>query len=150
MSAAVKYKESIQATPDMIPTGIMAGNENVDFSDNGGSVSRRRVDWYFGNPPTVVDAEIPAKLAAELAGIILLCNRCYLTAVNRVRSGRVWDYLPRFFHAQRIENQEQTNSLIHFLNNGPLQFAQGQYMQLRDFTRATRRTAASTTRRRAR
>ena len=62
----------------------------------------------------------------------------------------MWDYLPRFFHAQRIENQEQTNSLIHFLNNGPLQFAQGQYMQLRDFTPSDKRTAAETTRRRTR
>lgn len=133
--AAKKYKDALQLLPEEIPTGMMAGNENIDFHDNGSSVSRRRVDWYFGNPVTVVDQSLPQKLQQEIPAIICICNRTYLSAVKAVK-GRIWNSLPRYFQDLQAENAEQTNALVHFLNNSSgLRFEESAYMLMTDFTR---------------
>ena len=133
--AAKKYKDALQMLPEEIPTGMMAGNENIDFHDNGSSVSRRRVDWYFGNPVTLVDPSLSSKLHNEIPAIICVCNRTYLSAVNNVK-GRIWNSLPRYFQDLQAENAEQTNALVHFLNNNSgLRFDESAYMLMTDFTR---------------
>ena len=135
--AAKKHKDALQMLPEDIPTGMMGGNENIDFHDNGSSVSRRRVDWYFGNPVTVVDPTLPDKLRAEIPATICITNKTYLRAVNQTSrgNGRIWNYLPRYFQDLQAENSEATNALVHFLNHGPLTFGEHLYMLFRDFTR---------------
>lgn len=134
-AAAAKYKEAFQMQPSEIPTGMMAMNEQINFHDKGSSVSRRCVDWYFGNPVDEVDPNLNNTLKQELPAIICVCNRTYLAAVNKVKT-RIWDYLPRYFQDLQTETAEQTNALVHFLNNNSeLKFEDGIYMFMSDFTR---------------
>lgn len=134
LSCARKYAVSpVQFTPFDVP-GFMAGNETINFSDNSGSVSRRRVDWYFGNPVRETDPELPGKLRDEIGHIIFATNEVYLEATSKVRS-RIWNYLPEYFHAMRAENAAQTNALTHMLQNAPLEFGSALYMHFSEFQR---------------
>ena len=95
---------------------MMAGNENIDFEDNAGSASRRRVDFYFETMVNNVDPDLSIKLAAEIAIIIAVSNWAYLKKANMVKS-KIWRYLPDYFLELQKEHAEHTNSLEHFLGN---------------------------------
>jgi hypothetical protein len=118
-------------------SGMMAGNENIEFHDNGDSVSRRRVDLYFGVAVNHVDVELPQKLFDELGSIICVCNEAYLARAREVKS-RIWNYLPEYFINMRQENAAQTNALEHFLMYGNVEFGpvrEGYYVHQVDFSR---------------
>lgn len=134
LASAKKYAvETIEFDPFDLP-GMMGANETIDFHDNGESVSRRRVDFHFGQPITQVDPFMPEKLKEELGHIIVRCNEEYLRKTILVKS-RVWDYLPEYFWELRKENAAQTNSIENFLQNGRLEFHPNYYIQQTDFQR---------------
>lgn len=137
LATGKKYAvESEQFNPFDL-SGMMAGNENIDFHDNGDSVSRRRVDFYFGNPVTEVDPNLPTSLANNLGSIIYMCNEEYLRKTKEVTS-KIWNFLPSYFVEMRKENAAQTNALEHFLMHGNLEFGSadsGFYISHAEFTR---------------
>jgi hypothetical protein len=134
LASAKKYAiETIEFDPFDLP-GMMGANETIDFKDNGESVSRRRVDFHFGQPIQHVDPKMPEKLREELGHIIVKCNEEYLQKTIDVKS-RIWDTLPDYFIELRKENAAQTNSLEHFLQNGKIEFHPNYYMAQNEFQR---------------
>ncbi len=134
LASAKKYAvETIEFDPFDLP-GMMGANETIQFHDNGESVSRRRVDFSFGQPIQNVDPLMPEKLKEELGHILVKCNEEYLKKTIEVKS-RIWDYLPNYFIELRKENAASTNSLEHFLQNGRLEFHPEFYMVQNDFQR---------------
>jgi hypothetical protein len=120
VSTGCKYGEPILFDPFDLPGG-MAGNERIGWSDNGESISRRIVDFYFGKLVTNADPMLPAELFKELGAIMYVCNEAYLEKTTHVKS-RIWNSLPKYFWDLRKENAAQTNPLTHFLQNGRLEF----------------------------
>jgi len=132
LASAKKYAvETIEFDPFDLP-GMMGANETIQFHDNGESVSRRRVDFSFGQPIQQVDPLMPEKLKDELGHILVKCNEEYLRKTIEVKS-RIWDYLPEYFIELRKENAASTNSLEHFMQNGRLEFHPDFYMVQSDF-----------------
>lgn len=132
LASAKKYAvETIEFDPFDLP-GMMGANETIEFHDNGESVSRRRVDFHFGQPILQVDPLMPEKLKHELGHTIVRCNEEYLKKTIEVKS-RIWDSLPEYFIELRKENAAQTNSLENFLQNGRLEFHPDYYIQQSEF-----------------
>ena len=134
LASAKKYAvETIEFDPFDLP-GMMGANETIEFKDNGESVSRRRVDFHFGQPIQHVDPNMPEKLKEELGHIIVRCNEEYLNKTKEVKS-RIWDSLPEYFIELRKENAAQTNSLENFLQNGKIEFHPDYYIIQTEFQR---------------
>jgi hypothetical protein len=134
LASAKKYAvEAIEFDPFDLP-GMMGANETIEFHDNGESVSRRRVDFWFGQPIMNVDPTMPEKLAAELGHIMYVCNEAYLRKTREVKS-RIWDSLPEYFIELRKENAASTNALEHFLQNARVEFHPDYYMSQSEFQR---------------
>jgi hypothetical protein len=134
LASAKKYAvDTIDFDPFDLP-GMMGANETINFNDNGESVSRRRVDFWFGLPIQNVDPKMPEKLKQELGHIIYSCNEAYLRKTKEVKS-RIWDSLPEYFLDLRKENAANTNSLEHFLQNGRLEYHPEYYMTQTEFQR---------------
>lgn len=134
LASAKKYAvETIEFDPFDLP-GMMGANETIQFHDNGESVSRRQVDFWFGQPIMNVDPMMPEKLNAELGHIIYTCNEAYLRKTREVKS-RIWDSLPEYFLDLRRENAANTNALEHFLQNGRLEYHPDYYMTATEFQR---------------
>ena len=134
LASAKKYAvETIEFDPFDLP-GMMGANETIDFRDNGESVSRRRVDFYFGQAIQRVDPFMPEKLKEEMGHIIVRCNEEYLQKTTQVKS-KIWDSLPEYFIELRKENAAQTNSLENFLQNGKIEFHPDYYMLQTEFHR---------------
>jgi len=134
LASAKKYAvETIEFDPFDLP-GMMGANETIEFKDNGESVSRRRVDFHFGQIIQHVDPQMPEKLKEELGHIIVRCNEEYLQKTKEVKS-RIWDSLPEYFIELRKENAAQTNSLENFLQNGKIEFHPDYYITQTEFQR---------------
>ena len=134
LASAKKYAvETIEFDPFDLP-GMMGSNETIEFKDNGESVSRRRVDFHFGQIIQHVDPQMPEKLKEELGHIIVRCNEEYLKKTKEVKS-RIWDSLPEYFIELRKENAAQTNSLENFLQNGKIEFHPDYYIIQTEFQR---------------
>lgn len=134
LASAKKYAvDTIDFDPFDLP-GMMGANETIHFHDNGESVSRRRVDFHFGQPILTVDPMMPEKLRDELGHIMYACNEAYLRKTKEVKS-RIWDSLPEYFLELRRENAANTNSLEHFLQNARVEFHPDYYMSQNEFQR---------------
>ena len=132
LASAKKYAiETVEFDPFDLP-GMMGANESIDFHDNGESVSRRRVDFWFGQPILSVDPSMPEALKRELGHIIYLCNEAYLRKTIEVKA-RIWDHLPHYFIELRKENAAATNALEHFLQNGRLEYHPDFYISQSEF-----------------
>ncbi len=134
LASAKKYAvETIEFDPFDLP-GMMGSNETIEFKDNGESVSRRRVDFHFGQIIQHVDPRMPEKLKEELGHILVRCNEEYLQKTKEVKS-RIWDSLPEYFIELRKENAAQTNSLENFLQNGKIEYHPDYYVNQNEFQR---------------
>ncbi len=134
LASAKKYAvETTEFDPFDLP-GMMGANETIEFHDNGESVSRRRVDFYFGTPVQRVDPDMPEKLKKELGSIIYICNEAYIRKTIEVK-GRIWDSLPDYFLELRKENAAATNALEHFLQHGRLEYHPTYYITQTEFQR---------------
>ena len=132
LATAKKYAvETTDFDPFDLP-GLTGANENLDFHDAGESISRRRIDFYFTNPVTQVDPEMPEKLKKELGNIIHICNEAYLEKCRTVKS-RVWNVLPQYFIELRQENAAATNALEHFLQRANLEYHPDYCITLKEF-----------------
>lgn len=134
LASAKKYAvETTEFDPFDLP-GMMGANETIEFHDNGESISRRRIDFYFTNPIMHVDPDMPEKLLHELGHIMYICNEAYLRKTREV-TGRVWEFLPAYFLELRNENAASTNALEHFLQQGKIEYDPSYYMAMQEFQR---------------
>lgn len=101
---------------------ILAGNQVPGWVDNSGSVNRRIVLFEFNHTIRNGDAQLGAKLEAELPVILRKVNRAYLEAVRLFARDNVWKHLPEAFHAAKRDLSETTNSIVSFLASGALTY----------------------------
>jgi phage/plasmid-associated DNA primase len=113
---AEKYKnaESVSWKAHM----SMGGNMLPRYKNNSGSVSRRTVVFSFWKAVRHVDTHLDKKLDLEIPIIMKLCITGYLWAVNKYEGKGIWSILPKYFHENKDEMEQTTNSLQHFIRSG--------------------------------
>lgn len=134
VSISIKHKTA-EFVRWKIP-GIMAGNDNPGYVDNGGSLARRLVTFAFMRPvdKKKSDPDLGKKLKLEIPTILKKCVRAYLETVNKYKGKDVWAFLPLYFKKHRDELAEQTNGLIYFLRSEEyVEFGKTNYCKLNDF-----------------
>lgn len=134
VSISIKHKTA-EFVRWKIP-GIMAGNDNPGYVDNGGSLARRLVTFAFMRPvdKKKSDPDLGKKLKSEIPTILKKSVKAYLTTVNQYRGKDIWSFLPQYFKKHRDELAEQTNGLIYFLRSEEyVEFGKTNYCKLNDF-----------------
>ena len=127
----IKYKQSRFETWT-IP-GMLAGNEPPDYTDNSGSFQRRMIPIMFVNKVKNGDLLLGRKIQAEMPHIIKICNEAYLEEAEKCGREDVWSHLPEYFTKARAELAASTNSLIHFLSSGTMNFSPELYISEKVF-----------------
>ena len=108
--------------------GVMAGNEAPDFIDNSGSIQRRMASIKFNNRVKNGDLLLGTKIQNEMGSIIKKCNSAYLEYSTKYGRSNIWTVLPDYFANTRAEIAQSTNSLIHYLSSGKLNFNDNKYI----------------------
>lgn len=93
----------------------MAGNQLIKYKNPSEQVSRRTVVFNFKKKVTDTDTHLDKKLKKEMPVIMKLCITGYLWAVNNYGDKGIWKILPQYFHENKDEMEQTTNSLQHFL-----------------------------------
>jgi len=108
--------------------GVMAGNESPDFIDNSGSIQRRLMSIKFNKRVHEGDLLLGRKIKNEMSNIIKKCNKVYIEYSDLYGRSNIWSILPDYFHNTRSEIAQSTNSLIHFLSSGSMEFTEDKYI----------------------
>jgi phage/plasmid-associated DNA primase len=134
VSISIKHKTA-EFVQWKIP-GIMAGNDNPGYIDNGGSLARRFATFAFLRPvdKKKSDPELGKKIKLEIPIILKKSVKAYLQTVNDNRGKDIWAILPQYFKKHRDELAEQTNGLIYFLRSEDyVEFGKTNYCKMNDF-----------------
>lgn len=131
---AEKYKnaESVTWTAHL----SMGGNQLPRYKNNSESVSRRTVVWNFWKKVTESDTQLDKKLNKEIPVIMKLCISGYLWAVNKYGEKGIWTILPKYFHENKTEMEQTTNSLQNFLSSGKVELSKNAYVPEKVFKQA--------------
>ena len=116
-----KYKTDETITWETHMT--MGGNQVPGFKNNSGSVSRRTAIFEFCKKVKVTDTELDKKLIKELPYIMKMCISGYLYAVGKYGTKGIWNSLPKYFHENKEEMEQSTNSLQHFISSGKIKIS---------------------------
>ena len=118
---SIAIKNKTPKTVKWTVPGMFVGNEVPAWSNNSGSIGRRIVICAFDTAPQQIDTQLPEKLKAELAQVILKANTAYHHACTLFCGGGkglgIWDILPSYFKDQRRKLRAQTHVLDNFLQN---------------------------------
>ena len=131
---AEKYKSD--ETIDWKVPMTMGGNKIMRYKNNSGSVSRRCVIVDFWKKVTNTDTEIDKKLLRELPHIMKLCIRGYYNALSIHGKKGIWNILPEYFHQNKDELEQTTNSLQNFLKSGKVVLGKKLYVPHKVFAQA--------------
>lgn len=109
VSIAIKNKDPVNIDPWLTP-GAGAGNESI-YQDNSGSIARRFFVILFNVvvPKKDSDPQLDDKLKANVANLLLKCNRAYLWAVNQYANQDIWKVVPNFFREVSQKISAETN-----------------------------------------
>ena len=129
-----KYKND--ETIDWKVPMTMGGNKIMRYKNNSESVSRRTAVINFWKKVMNTDTEIDKKLLKELPYIMKLCIRGYYFALNTHGKKGIWNILPRYFHENKEEMEQTTNSLQNFLKSGKVVFDKKLYIPMKTFSQA--------------
>lgn len=129
-----KYKND--ETIDWKLPMAMGGNKIMRYKNNSESVSRRTALFNFWKKVVNTDTEIDKKLKKELPFIMCLCVRAYYNALNKYGKKGIWNILPRYFHENKEDMEQTTNSLQNFLKSGNIMFDKKYYVPLKNFQQA--------------
>lgn len=116
VSVAEKFKtaKSVKWTP----SSVWAGNQVPGYSDNSGSISRRLIVFEFINTVLHANTQLGKLLRSEIPLLIQKGNMAYLSAIRDYGSKDLWDgVIPEYFSRTCANVQEQSNSLVAFLNS---------------------------------
>jgi len=105
----------------------MGGNQIPRYKNNSESVSRRTAVFEFRNKVRETDTELDKKLAMELPCIMKMCISGYMWAVKKYGTRGIWNILPRYFHENKEEMEQTTNSLQNFLSSGKVKINSDSY-----------------------
>ena len=131
---AEKYKSD--ETIDWKVPMAMAGNKIMKYKNNSESVSRRTAVINFWKKVINTDTEADKKLMKELPFIIKMCVRGYYHALNTHGKKGIWNILPKYFHENKDDLEQTTNSLQNFLRSGKLVFDKKLYVPMKVFSQA--------------
>ena len=95
----------------------MAGNTIIKYKAQSEQVSRRTVVWNFKKKVYDTDTQLDKKLGKEMPMIMKMCITGYHWAVNKYGDKGIWKILPEYFHENKDEMEQTTNSLQHFLKS---------------------------------
>jgi len=116
-----KYKND--ETIDWSTHLTMGGNQVPGFKNNSGSVSRRTAIFEFCKKVKITDTELDKKLIKELPCIMKMCISGYIWAVEKYGTKGIWNSLPKYFHDNKEEMEQTTNSLQNFLSSGKIKIS---------------------------
>lgn len=118
MSLGVKNKAPV-IVPAWLPPFVLSGNNQLNYTDNAGSYSRRFIIFEFSVklPMNSVDGKLASRLFDEIPSIILKANWAYReeAAVNGWAS--IWNVVCPELIAQRDNLMKSANSLVDFLQS---------------------------------
>ncbi len=118
MSLGVKNKAPV-IVPAWLPPFVLSGNNQLNYTDNAGSYSRRFVIFEFSVklPMNSVDGKLASRLFDEIPAIILKANLAYReeAAVNGWSS--VWNVVCPELIAQKDNLMKSANSLVDFIQS---------------------------------
>lgn len=129
-----KYKND--ETIDWKVPMTMGGNKIMRYKNNSESVSRRTAVINFWKKVQVTDTEIDKKLSREIPFILKLCVRGYHSALKTYGKRGIWNILPKYFHENKEDMEQTTNSLQNFLKSGNVIFGKQFYIPLKVFSQA--------------
>ena len=129
-----KYKND--ETIDWKVPMTMGGNKIMRYKNNSESVSRRTAVINFWKKVQVTDTEIDKKLSREIPFILKLCVRGYHSALKTYGKRGIWNILPKYFHENKEDMEQTTNSLQNFLKSGNVIFGKQLYIPLKVFSQA--------------
>jgi hypothetical protein len=136
VAIARKFKDPRYCT--WTSPGAMSGNEFFGYTDNGGSLGRRVVLFEFLHRLTTAQKKVNVEemLNKEIGNIIQKCNLAYREAASTYSRQDIWAHLPVYFHRNRDELLEQTNSLLEYLKSDNVEFNPEYYIQKDEFVNA--------------
>ena len=129
-----KYKND--ETIDWKVPMTMGGNKIMRYKNNSESVSRRTAVLNFPKKVMVTDTEMDRKLMKEIPFILKLCIRGYHNALATYGKRGIWNILPKYFHENKEDMEQTTNSLQNFLKSGKVVFDPKLYIPLKVFSQA--------------
>jgi len=114
----------------------MGGNQLPRYKNNSESVSRRTVVWNFWKKVFETDTELDKKLLDEIPYIMKMCISGYIWAVETYGKKGIWNVLPKYFHENKEEMEQTTNSLQNFLSSGKVTLDKEVYIPEKMFKQA--------------
>lgn len=113
-----KHKSAIDT--NWTTTCAMSGNEYPPFTDNGGRMGRRLVQWLFDSVVAQGDTQLKDKCLSNLPKILYKCVTAYHYLLARHKHKVLYsstEVLPKYFHVTKLEMQKRTNSLTGFVHS---------------------------------
>lgn len=114
----------------------MGGNKIMRYKNNSESVSRRTAVVNFWKKVVNTDTELDKKLKKEMPIIMKLCISGYYHAINKYGKKGIWNILPKYFHENKDEMEQTTNTLVNFLKSGKVVFDKKLYVPMKIFQQA--------------
>tara|TARA_B100000902_G_C27319285_1_gene923282 strand:+ start:280 stop:2181 length:1902 start_codon:yes stop_codon:yes gene_type:complete len=111
----------------------MGGNKIMRYKNNSESVSRRTVVVNFWKKVVKTDTAIDKKLSKEMPAIMKLCISAYYSAIREHGVKGIWDILPKYFHENKEDMEQTTNSLQNFLKSGKIIYGDKYYVPAKVF-----------------
>jgi phage/plasmid-associated DNA primase len=133
-SFAEKYKNA-ESEYWKVPMA-MAGNQLIKYKNPSEQVSRRTVVFNFWKKVIDTDQNLDKKLDKEIPLIMKMCISAYLNTINKHGDKGIWKILPPYFHEQKDEMEQTTNSLQHFLRSGKVIIDSDKYVPEKVFKQA--------------
>ena len=127
-----KYKND--ETIDWKVPMTMGGNKIMRYKNNSESVSRRTAVINFWKKVINTDTEIDRKLSFEIPFIMKMCVKGYHSALKKYGKMGIWNMLPRYFHENKEDLEQTTNSLQNFLKSEKVVFDKKLYVPLKLFS----------------
>jgi hypothetical protein len=127
-----KYKND--ETIDWKVPMTMGGNKIMRYKNNSESVSRRTAVINFWKKVINTDTEIDRKLSFEIPFIMKMCITGYYSALRNYGKMGIWNMLPRYFHENKEDLEQTTNSLQNFLKSEKVVFDKKLYIPLKLFS----------------
>ena len=99
-----------------IAGGLLLGNEwPKSWADAAGALSRRLMIWFFDYKPSKIDPHLVDDMKADIAKIIVMWNRSYLSAIQEMNGESLEKHMPEYFLGTQKKLEVQTNPLMAFL-----------------------------------
>lgn len=103
--------------------GIMGGNDYPNWVDDGGSASRRLLNFKFPNMVVRSDPTLFAKAKAQIPALVQKSVKAYFKLLKKSKQNGeqmdVWNtgFLPPYFHETRKDMANALNPIAEFVSN---------------------------------